>query len=57
MVASDGIARKMYIYPGAATTQYWFGTSLPDFNVSAAVDGGVEGTASWNAASGFTKIG
>jgi hypothetical protein len=55
--AADGIARKFYLYPAAATTQYWFGTILPDFSVSAAVDGGVEGTASWNAASTVAKVG
>ena len=55
--ASDGIARKFYLYPTAATGQYWFGTILPDFSVSGAIDGGVEGTASWSAASTVAKVG
>lgn len=56
--AVDGIARKLYIYPSILTAgQYWYGTSLPDFNVSSSVSGAVELTASWNAASAFTKIG
>src|SRR6266545_4430962 len=38
--ASDGVARKMYLYPSTLTnTQYWFGTIFPDFKVNAAVDG------------------
>jgi hypothetical protein len=55
--ASDGIARKFYLYPVAASTIYWWGTVLPDFNVSAAVDGGVEGSASWSAATPIQKVG
>jgi hypothetical protein len=55
--ASDGIARKFYLYPTAATAQYFGGTVLPDFNVSAAVDGGVEGSASWSAATPIAKVG
>lgn len=57
--AVDGVARKFYLYPDFVTTpgQYFFGTILPDFNVSASVDGGVEGSASWNAASTIAKVG
>lgn len=57
--AVDGVARKFYLYPDFVTTptQYWFGTMLPDFNASAAIDGAVEGTASWNAASNVAKVG
>jgi hypothetical protein len=56
--AVDGLARSFYLYPSSLTTgQYWFGTILPDFNVSSAVDGAVEGTASWNAASAISKVG
>jgi hypothetical protein len=56
--ATDGVARKMYIYPSILTaSQYWYGTALPDFNVSSAVGGAAEITASWNAASAWTKIG
>jgi len=56
--ASDGLARKFYLYPNSSTpTQYWFGTVLPDFQVESAVDGAVEGSASWNAASALFKVG
>ena len=57
--AVDGVARKFYLYPDFVTTpgQYWFGTFLPDFNVTAAIDGAVEGTGSWNAASVVAKVG
>ena len=55
--AADGIARKFYLYPAASSAQYFWGTILPDFSVSAAVDGAIEGTASWNAASAILKVG
>jgi hypothetical protein len=56
--ATDGVARKMYIYPSLLTPgQYWYGTVFPDFNVSGGVGGAVEVTASWNSASGLTKVG
>ena len=56
--ATDGIARKLYIYPSLLTAgQYWYGTCFPDFNLSGSVGGAVEVTASWNAATAFTKIG
>ena len=55
--AADGIARKFYLYPTASNVQYFWGTVLPDFSVSAAVDGAIEGTASWNAAGTITKVG
>src|SRR6476620_6104214 len=32
--ATDGLARKFYLYPDTSTaTTYWFGTVLPDFSV------------------------
>lgn len=55
--AIEGVARKMYIYPTSSTSTYWFGTGLLDFNLSEAVDGAVEITASWAAATAFTKVG
>lgn len=57
--AVDGISRKMYLYPDFVNTptQYWYGYILPDFNISATIDGGVEGTASWNAAGAILKAG
>jgi hypothetical protein len=56
--AVDGLPRKFYLYPNTAlTTQYFFGTILPDFSVNAEVDGAVEVSASWSAASPVTKVG
>ncbi len=56
--AVDGVARKFYLYPSTSTaTQYWFGTAIFDFNVQAAVDGAVQVTGSWNAASVVAKQG
>jgi len=57
--AVDGIARKFYFYPDIVNTpaQYFFGTWFVDFSVSQSVDGAIEGTASWNAASAIAKVG
>ena len=56
--AVDGIARKMYLYPSRLTnTQYFYGTAIPDFNISAGVGNAVSITASWKAAGAFTKQG
>jgi hypothetical protein len=57
--AVDGIARKFYLYPDIVNVpgQYWFGTILPDFSVQSAVDGAIDGTCSWNAASAVAKVG
>jgi hypothetical protein len=55
--ATDGVARAFYLYPDtSSTTKYWFGTALFDFNVSAAVDGSVDISGDWNAASAITRI-
>ncbi len=56
--AIDGQPRRFYLYPNLATPgQYWFGTILPDFSVNGAVDGAVEVSAGWNAASAIAKVG
>lgn len=56
--ATDGVARPFYLYPSTLnTSQYFWGTILPDFNVSGGVGGPVEVTASWNAASTIAKVG
>jgi len=55
--AIDGIARKFYLYPTSANTQYWYGYILPDFSTNAGVGGAVEISAKWNASSAITKIG
>jgi hypothetical protein len=56
--ATDGLARKFYLYPSTLTnTQYFFGTVLPDFSVDGAVADAVKVSASWNAASRISKVG
>lgn len=56
--ASDGVARKFYLYPSTSTPgQYWFGTVLPDFEADGSVSGAVAIKAAWSAASAITKVG
>lgn len=56
--ATDGAARKFYLYPVASNSaQYFWGTINIDFNASATVDGAVEFSASWEAASTIAKVG
>lgn len=57
--AVDGVARKFYFYPDRVNSpaQYWFGTAFLDFSISQAVDGPVQGSCSWNAATPFSKVG
>jgi hypothetical protein len=57
--AVDGIARKMYLYPDIVNVpgQYWFGTVLPDFAITSAVDAAIDGTCNWAAASTIPKVG
>lgn len=56
--ATDGLARRFYLYPTTASTgTYFFGTGLFDFSVSSSVDGPVEISGSWAAASIVQKVG
>jgi hypothetical protein len=56
--ATDGVARKFYLYPSTLTnTQYWYGTILPDFKANGSVGGAVEVSSSWSAASNILKAG
>lgn len=56
--ATDGIARAFYLYPNTNTTsQYFWGTILPDMKVQGDVGGSVDISCSWNAASTITKVG
>lgn len=56
--ATDGIARKFYLYPSSSTvTQYWFGNILPDFKVDGDVGAAVTVSASWVAAGPIIKAG
>ncbi len=56
--ATDGVARRFYLYPNSATaTQYFFGTVLADFTINADVDGPTQVSASWAAATPIYKQG
>lgn len=56
--ATDGQARKFYLYPNTTNaTQYFFGTVLPDIKVDGDVSGAVAVSASWNAGSLIQKVG
>lgn len=56
--ASDGIARKFYLYPDSTTaTTYFFGTILADFDATGEVGGAVKISSKWNAASAIAKVG
>lgn len=54
----DGSARKMYLYPSTSNNgQYWFGTSIFDFNAEGGVDGAVSISGSWRASGNIQKVG
>ena len=56
--ATDGVARAFYLYPNFATTsQYFWGTILPDMTIDSAVDGAIAVSASWAAATDILKVG
>ena len=57
--AVDGVARKFYFYPDIVSSpaQYFFGTWFVDFSINQTVDGAIEGSANWNAASAVAKVG
>jgi hypothetical protein len=56
--ATDGLARRFYLYPtNATTTTYWFGTAFFDFDAEGAVDGSVNISGSFDAASSVAKVG
>jgi hypothetical protein len=56
--SSDGLARRFYLYPTTASTgTYWFGTAFFDFDLDGAVDGAVQVSGSFDAATSITKVG
>jgi len=56
--ATDGVARKFYLYPSTNNTaQYFFGTILPDIKIDGDVASAIKVAASWNAASTVAKVG
>jgi hypothetical protein len=57
--ASDGVARKFYLYPDATNdpTKYWFGTVFADYKADGDVGSAVKVAASWVAASSIISVG
>src|SRR5262245_53738550 len=56
--ATDGIARRFYLYPdNTNTAQYWFGTAIFDFSVDGDVGGPVNISGSLAAATQVSKVG
>lgn len=56
--ATDGVARKFYLYPTTGNTgQYWYGTAIFDFSVSTPVAGIVTISGSFAASSSVSKVG
>jgi len=56
--ATDGVARKFYLYPdNTLTTQYWFGTAFFDMSIDGDVGGPVAITGSFAAATTVAKQG
>lgn len=57
--ATDGLARRFYLYPTTPTNTgpYWFGTALFDFNAEGDVGDSVKMSGDWNAASAIAAIG
>jgi hypothetical protein len=54
--ATDGLARKFYLYPSTSNnSQYFYGEILPDMNINATVSGAVEISSTWNASSAISK--
>jgi hypothetical protein len=56
--ATDGVARKFYLYPDRTTpTTYWFGTAFFDMSIDTPVDGPVSISGSFAAATAAAKAG
>lgn len=55
--ATDGLARKFYLYPDTSSNlKYFWGTVLPDFSVDGSVSDAVKVSVSWNAASQIQRV-
>ncbi len=54
--SQDGTARKFYLYPDTSDGDYFWGTANFDFHIEGAVDGAVEVSGSWSAASAVSKV-
>ena len=57
IAATDGLPRNFYLYPSTlTTTEYFFGTILPDFSVAGGVGAVVSIKSTWNAASTVQRM-
>jgi hypothetical protein len=56
--ASDGVARKFYLYPSTDSVgTFWSGTAFFDFRVEGSTTDAVKLSGSWQAATAVTKTG
>lgn len=55
--ARDGLSRKMYLYPGGSSANYWYGDILLDASFAGGVEDAVMVTANWRAAGAITVVG
>lgn len=57
--ATDGLARRFYLYPSTPSSAgpYWFGTVLADFSAEGDVGDSVKFSGDWAAASAISKVG
>lgn len=55
--ATDGVARRFYLYPFSVTSIYWFGTINVDASFGGSVSGAVTTSANWEAATPIVKVG
>ena len=57
-MATDGLARKTYIYPKITVPgSYWFGTAFWDASYNSGVNGAGEFSGTWAAATSFQRVG
>ena len=55
--AQDGLPRKFYLYPNrSSASKYFFGTIICDMSINSTVNGAVEMSANWSAASKIVKV-
>lgn len=57
--ATDGVARRFYLYPTTAATSgpYWFGTAIFDFAAEGDVNGAVSVSGNFKASTSVAKVG
>lgn len=56
--ATDGVARKFYLYPdNSSTGQYWFGTGIFDFSIEGTVSDAVKINGGFAASTIWAKVG